>query len=104
MQVSGLEMHLFTQEPKFRKHFDYDKCFCYWCSQTGINEVKPCEEYYGHFTNDRIDLRFDTAWLNQFPDIDDCDNFNYIVIDGKKTLLRNLKDVAELRELLYSHL
>lgn len=78
-----------------------------WCSKVcdGVDLTNvPLDEYTGHITNDRIDFRFDTAWLNQFQELDDCNDFNYIVIDGNKTFLRELKDITELKELVYKHL
>ena len=98
---------MFTQEPKFRKQFDYNKCIMGWCSKVNdlidVSNV-PLDEYTGHIKNDRIDFRFDTSWLNQFQELDDCNEFNYIVIDGKKTFLRDLKDITELKELVYKYL
>ena len=110
MQITGEELHMFTQEPKFRKHFDYNKCIMGWCSKSKVCHCDAdlsnvhLDEYMGHIKNDRIDFRFDTAWLNQFQELDECNDFNYIVIDGNKTFLRDLKDITELKELVYKYL
>jgi len=104
MKATGLEFHLLTQEPWFRKHFDWNKIICGWCSQTGINEVKPCDEYSGHFQNEKIDFRFDTAWLNQFENNPDGDDFNYLDIKNCKRILLREIDFEKLKSLLKENL
>lgn len=98
-------MYELTMHPKFTKHFDLNKCIFGWISQTndGVSCL-PMNEYTGHFKNSKIDFRFDTAWMNQFPNDPAADDYNYISINGKKTLLRNLNSIAELKDLIFNNL
>lgn len=91
MQASGNQMHSLVHSPWFRQHFNMNNCVEYWCSQVGINVTMPCNEMYGHFKNNDIELRFDTAWLNQFGSDPGGDKFNFVHLkDYGIILLRNL--------------